>query len=53
MLEKGFIVPNADFERENPAIPLSEWNLKVSVHRPPFISYMEIESSKDSTNLHH
>lgn len=30
MLEKGFIVPNADFEKENPAIPLSEWNLKVS-----------------------
>ncbi|KAG4221175.1 hypothetical protein PC116_g30348 [Phytophthora cactorum] len=30
MLEKGFIVPNADFEKENPAIPLSEWNLRVS-----------------------
>lgn len=30
MLEKGFIVPNADFEKENPAISLSEWNMKVS-----------------------
>lgn len=33
MLEKGFIVPNADFEKENPAIPLSQWNLKVSQSR--------------------
>lgn len=33
MLEKGFIVPNADFEKENPAIPLSEWKLKVSSPR--------------------
>lgn len=30
MLEKGFIVPNADFERANPAIPLDDWNMKVS-----------------------
>lgn len=30
MLEKNFIVPNADFEAANPAIPLSKWNLKVS-----------------------
>lgn len=30
MLEKNFIVPNADFESANPAIPLSKWNLKVS-----------------------
>lgn len=31
MLEKGFIVPNADFERANPAIPLADWNMKVSL----------------------
>lgn len=31
MLEKSFIVPNADFESANPAIPLSTWNMRVSV----------------------
>ncbi|OTB16658.1 hypothetical protein K445DRAFT_21613 [Daldinia sp. EC12] len=36
MLEKGFIVPNADFEKENPAIPLSEWNLRVPLRQQPF-----------------
>ncbi|KAI1808155.1 ketoacyl-synt-domain-containing protein [Daldinia bambusicola] len=36
MLEKGFVVPNADFERENPAIPLSEWNLKIPLRQQPF-----------------
>ncbi|KAI0002760.1 ketoacyl-synt-domain-containing protein [Xylariaceae sp. FL0662B] len=36
MLEKGFIVPNADFEKENPAIPLSKWNLKISRRQQPF-----------------
>jgi len=30
MLEKGFNVPNADFERANPAIPLPRWNMRVS-----------------------
>ncbi|KAI0838660.1 ketoacyl-synt-domain-containing protein [Hypoxylon sp. FL0890] len=36
MLEKGFIVPNADFEKENPAIPLFEWNLKIPQRQQPF-----------------
>ncbi|OTB06981.1 hypothetical protein M426DRAFT_54175 [Hypoxylon sp. CI-4A] len=36
MLEKGFIVPNADFESENPAIPLSEWRLKIPQRQQPF-----------------
>ncbi|KAI0386667.1 ketoacyl-synt-domain-containing protein [Hypomontagnella monticulosa] len=36
MLEKGFIVPNADFEKENPAIPLSEWKLKLPQRQQPF-----------------
>lgn len=31
MLEKSFIVPNADFKSANPAIPLSKWNMRVSV----------------------
>lgn len=29
ILEKGFVVPNADFRKANPAIPLAEWNLQV------------------------
>ena len=29
MLEKGFILPNANFEKPNEKIPLSEWNMKV------------------------
>lgn len=29
MLEKGFILPNVNFEKANPAIPLDEWNMKV------------------------
>jgi acyl transferase domain-containing protein len=33
MLEKRFIVPNADFESANPAIPLSKWNMRVSETR--------------------
>ncbi|OTA84031.1 hypothetical protein M434DRAFT_36551 [Hypoxylon sp. CO27-5] len=36
MLEKGFIVPNADFEKENPAIPFFEWNLKIPQRQQPF-----------------
>lgn len=31
MLEKGFIVPNVDFEKANPNIPLDKWNLEVSL----------------------
>lgn len=30
MLEKGFILPNHNFEKPNPNIPLAEWNLKVA-----------------------
>lgn len=30
MLEKGFILPNCNFEKPNPNIPFAEWNLKVS-----------------------
>lgn len=29
MLEKGFILPNCNFEKANPAIPMEEWNLRV------------------------
>lgn len=29
MLEKGFILPNVNFEKANPSIPLDEWNMKV------------------------
>lgn len=30
MLEKGFILPNYNFETPNSKIPLAEWNMKVS-----------------------
>ncbi|KAH6989651.1 polyketide synthase [Ilyonectria sp. MPI-CAGE-AT-0026] len=29
MLEKGFILPNVNFEKANEAIPLDEWNIKI------------------------
>ncbi|KGQ12279.1 Lovastatin nonaketide synthase [Beauveria bassiana D1-5] len=29
MLERNFILPNTNFEKANPAIPLDEWNIKV------------------------
>ncbi|KAK3386191.1 polyketide synthase [Podospora didyma] len=36
MLEKGFILPNANFEKPNPAIPLDEWKLKVPINTRPW-----------------
>lgn len=30
MLEKGFILPNYDFEKLNPKIPFADWNMKVN-----------------------
>ncbi|KKZ65546.1 hypothetical protein EMCG_08619 [[Emmonsia] crescens] len=36
MLEKGFILPNCDFEKPNSAIPLEEWNLKVPKKQVPW-----------------
>jgi len=29
MLEKGFILPNVNFDKPNEAIPLAKWNMKV------------------------
>ena len=29
MLEKGFLLPNCDFQKPNPAIPFEKWNMKV------------------------
>lgn len=31
MLEKGFILPNCDFQSPNPGIPLDTWNMKVDM----------------------
>jgi acyl transferase domain-containing protein len=31
MMEKGFILPNTNFETPNPEIPFAEWNIKVGV----------------------
>lgn len=36
MLEKGFILPNVNFEKPNAAIPLDEWNIKVPVKIRPW-----------------
>lgn len=29
MLEKGFVLPNCNFEKANPKIPFDEWHMKV------------------------
>ncbi|KAM4066064.1 acyl transferase domain-containing protein [Hirsutella rhossiliensis] len=36
MLEKGFILPNVNFEKANEAIPLDEWNIEVPVNIHPW-----------------
>jgi acyl transferase domain-containing protein/NADPH:quinone reductase-like Zn-dependent oxidoreductase/NAD(P)-dependent dehydrogenase (short-subunit alcohol dehydrogenase family)/acyl carrier protein len=36
MLYYGFILPNADFERVNEAIPLEEWNMRVATGQKPW-----------------
>ncbi|RYP44955.1 hypothetical protein DL768_008640 [Monosporascus sp. mg162] len=36
MLEKGFILPNVNFQKANEAIPLAEWNMKVPVNIRPW-----------------
>ncbi|RDW62499.1 hypothetical protein BP5796_10801 [Coleophoma crateriformis] len=36
MLEKGFILPNCNFEKPNPKIPFDEWNLKVPTNQRPW-----------------
>lgn len=33
MLERGFILPNYDFQKPNEKIPLAKWNLKVNPNR--------------------
>ncbi|KAK8103369.1 polyketide synthase, partial [Apiospora kogelbergensis] len=35
MLEKGFVVPNADFEQANPKIPLTKWNMEIPTRQKP------------------
>jgi acyl transferase domain-containing protein len=32
ILEKGFILPNYDFQKGNPEIPFAEWNIKVRIY---------------------
>ncbi|KAL6856571.1 polyketide synthase [Trichoderma novae-zelandiae] len=36
MLEKGFILPNVNFEKANEAIPLEEWNIRVPTSIRPW-----------------
>lgn len=35
ILEKGFVVGNADFEKANPKIPLDKWNMKILTRQHP------------------
>ncbi|OKO94430.1 Lovastatin diketide synthase LovF [Penicillium subrubescens] len=36
ILDKGLLLPNADFKKPNPNIPLTEWNMKVVTSTRPF-----------------
>ncbi|KAF4471000.1 polyketide synthase [Fusarium albosuccineum] len=36
MLEKGFILPNLNFDKANPNIPLDEWNMKIPTSIRPW-----------------
>ncbi|KAF4124439.1 Acyl transferase domain in polyketide synthase (PKS) enzyme [Geosmithia morbida] len=36
MLERGFILPNVNFQKANEAIPLDRWNMKVPVNIRPW-----------------
>ncbi|GAB1316832.1 Polyketide synthase [Madurella fahalii] len=36
MLYYGFILPNADFEKVNDAIPLDRWNMRVATEQAPW-----------------
>ncbi|KAL7815980.1 polyketide synthase [Trichoderma aethiopicum] len=36
MLDKGFILPNVNFEKANEAIPLDQWNIKVPTSIRPW-----------------
>ncbi|POR36838.1 Polyketide synthase [Tolypocladium paradoxum] len=36
MLERGFILPNVNFDKSNDAIPLDEWNIKVPTDIRPW-----------------
>ena len=38
MLYYGFILPNADFEKPNEAIPFDEWNMRVATQQRPWPS---------------
>ncbi|KAF3398157.1 Compactin diketide synthase mokB [Penicillium rolfsii] len=36
ILDKGLLLPNADFKKPNPNIPLAHWNMKVVTSTRPF-----------------
>ncbi|KAN0092149.1 BcPKS8, polyketide synthase [Hyaloscypha variabilis] len=36
MLEKGFVLPNCNFEKGNPKIPFDEWGMKVPTTQRPW-----------------
>lgn len=42
MLQKGFILPNHNFEKGNPKIPFDEWHIKVSC----FLNLVKLTANK-------
>ena len=44
MLEKGFILPNINFEKANETIPLDQWNMKVSCLLPKTRSLRQLDA---------
>ncbi|KAJ5166627.1 type I iterative polyketide synthase [Penicillium canariense] len=56
ILDKGLLLPNADFKKPNPNIPLAEWNMKVVTSTRPFPRGMKYASVSNygfgGTNAH-
>ncbi|PQE07318.1 Beta-ketoacyl synthase domain-containing protein [Rutstroemia sp. NJR-2017a WRK4] len=55
MLEKGFILPNHDFQALSPKIPLGDWNIKISPTIRPWPvgkRYVSVNFGFGGTNAH-
>ena len=48
MLEKGFLVPNCDFQKPNPVVPFEKWNMKVCHNIRIILLAMRTYSATDS-----
>jgi acyl transferase domain-containing protein len=53
MLERGFILPNYDFQKPNDKIPMSKWNLKVILSFGKFRNWIRSNSYRcQSASVH-